>query len=31
MVFDCLTLLKIDVIEYGQNGLQMALNAFSET
>ena len=30
-VFECLTLLKIKVIEYGKMGFKMALNAFSET
>ena len=30
-VFECLTLLKIEVIEYGKMGFKMALTAFSET
>ena len=30
-VFECTTLLKIEVIEYGKMGFQMAWNAFSET
>ena len=29
-VFECLTLLKIEVIEYGKMGFKMARNAFSE-
>ena len=29
--FECLTLLKIEVIEYGKEGFKMAWNAFSET
>ena len=29
--FECLTLLKIEVIEYGKKGFKMACNAFSET
>ena len=29
--FECLTLLKIEVIEYGKKGFKMAWNAFSET
>ena len=28
--FECLTLLKIEVIEYGKKGFKMAWNAFSE-
>ena len=29
--FECLTLLKTEVIEYGKKGFKMAWNAFSET
>ena len=29
--FECLTLLKIEVIEYGKKGFKMATKAFSET